>query len=69
MPDILKQFGQLWTHGRVLLEQELCEHCLVDRDHLLQIGSMKVHGMLAMNSDTFDWCLLRNPRFHFSFEA
>jgi hypothetical protein len=31
---IVEQFGQFQAHGRVL-DQELFEHRLVDRDHLL----------------------------------
>jgi hypothetical protein len=46
-PNILKQFGELWAHGGVVVEEELLKHCLVDRNHLLQIGSMEVHDIPA----------------------
>jgi hypothetical protein len=46
-PDILKQFGELWAHGGVVVKQKPRKHCLVDRNHLLQIGSMEVHDMPA----------------------
>jgi hypothetical protein len=32
---VVEQFGQVQVHGRVFLDQEFFEHCLVDRDHLL----------------------------------
>ena len=53
-PDILKQFGELRAYGRVLVEEELCKHCLVDRNHLLQIGSMEVHDLPAAKKFQFD---------------
>jgi hypothetical protein len=40
---VREQFGELRTHVRVLLEQQLFEHDAVDGDHLLQMGSEKVH--------------------------
>jgi hypothetical protein len=40
---IREQFGELRTHVRILLEQQLFEHDAVDADHLLQMGSEKVH--------------------------
>lgn len=42
-PDILKQFGYILSHCRVLLEQQLLKHHLVDSDHLPQVQSVKVH--------------------------
>jgi hypothetical protein len=32
---VLEQVGQIEAHGRAVIEQELFEHRLVDRDHLL----------------------------------
>jgi len=43
LADVLKQFGKFRTHGRVLLEQQLLEHNAVDANHLLEMGSIKVH--------------------------
>ena len=45
LAGVVEQLGQVQTDGRVLVEQQLLEHRLVDRDHLLQIGSGKVHGV------------------------
>jgi len=41
---VVKKFGQIDAYGRVLGEQQPFEHRLVDRDHLLQIGTGEVHG-------------------------
>jgi hypothetical protein len=38
-----EELGELRTDVRVLLEQQLFEHDAVDADHLLQMGSEKVH--------------------------
>jgi hypothetical protein len=40
---VVEQFGEVQAHGRILIEQELFEHRLVDRDHLLHVGSGEVH--------------------------
>jgi hypothetical protein len=40
----MEQFGQVQTHGGILIEQEFFEHRLVDRDHLLYVGPGEVHG-------------------------
>jgi hypothetical protein len=41
---VVEQFGQVQTHGGILIEQEFFEHRLVDRDHLLHVGPGEVHG-------------------------
>jgi hypothetical protein len=42
--SVVKQFGQVKVGGGSLIEQELFEHRLVDRDHLLHVGPGEVHG-------------------------
>jgi hypothetical protein len=44
LASVLEQFGEFRTHILVLLEKKLFEHGPVDADHLLQMGSEKVHG-------------------------
>ena len=43
LANILEQFCQLGPYCRVFFEQQLFEHDAVDADHLLQMGSEKVH--------------------------
>lgn len=43
LSGILEQFGQFRADGRVFLEQKLFKHDAVDADHLLEMGSEKVH--------------------------
>jgi hypothetical protein len=44
LAGVAEQFGQVQAHSRILIEQELFEHSLVDSDHLLHIGPGEVHG-------------------------
>jgi hypothetical protein len=44
LASVLEQFGELRTHILVLFEKKLFEHRPVDADHLLKMGSEKVHG-------------------------
>jgi hypothetical protein len=41
---VVEQFCKVQAHSRILVEQELFEHRLVDRDHLLHVGPGEVHG-------------------------
>jgi hypothetical protein len=41
---VIEQFGQVRADRRVFIKQQLLEHSLVDRNHLLEMGSKKVHG-------------------------
>lgn len=47
LPYVLKQFGQVQPNRGIFLEQQLLEHSLVNCNHLLQMGSKEIHGMLA----------------------
>ena len=57
-PDILKQFGKILSHCRVLLEQQFLKHHLMDGDNLLQVQSVKIHND-ASSSSRFSGSLLR----------
>lgn len=43
LPNILKQFGQLDANWRVLFEQQLLEHRLMDGHYLPEMQSVKIH--------------------------
>ena len=45
LAGILKKLGQVLPDCCILVEQQLLEHRLVDRDHLPQIRAGKVHGV------------------------
>lgn len=45
LAGVLKKLGQVLTDCSILVEQQLLEHRLVDRDHLPQIRAGKVHGV------------------------
>jgi hypothetical protein len=40
---VVEQFGKVQAYGRILCEQQLFEHRLVDRDHLLHVGPGEIH--------------------------
>ena len=56
---VVEQFGQVDVHGSVLGEQQPFEHCLVDRNHLLQISTGEVHGsariLSALDDAEISW--------------
>jgi hypothetical protein len=41
---VVEQFSQFQAYARILIEQELFEHRLMNRDHLFHIGPGEVHG-------------------------
>jgi len=45
LASVLKKLGQVLSDWGMLIEQQLLEHRLVDRNHLPQIRAGKVHGL------------------------
>src|SRR5262245_50915915 len=66
LAGVLKELGQILSNCSILIEQQLLEHRLVDRDHLPQIRAGKIHSIALLSRPGFALAMQtpRTPRAH-----